>query len=236
MKRLTYCLLLLLAPTLAYPAAAQIESVDLLIIGGGASGTTAGVQAARMGVKTLIVEETVWLGGMLTSAGVSAIDGNHQLPSGLWAEFRQKLYDYYGGPKAVETGWVSNTLFEPSVGNKVLKELAGREKNLTVWYGTSWQEIKKVEGGWMVTVQSGKKKRPVKTKLLLDATELGDVLAAAGAKYRIGMDSRHDTGEEFAPKKANDIIQDLTYVVILKDYVRPAAEWQIHDQLAQVRQ
>jgi hypothetical protein len=36
------------------------------------------------------------------------------------------------------------------------------------------------------------------------------------------MDSRHDTGEEFAPEKANDIIQDLTYVVILKDYGRGA--------------
>uniref|UniRef100_UPI003D7F6652 FAD-dependent oxidoreductase n=1 Tax=Pedobacter sp. TaxID=1411316 RepID=UPI003D7F6652 len=87
--------------------------VDLLIIGGGASGTTAGIQASRMGVNTLIIEETGWLGGMLTSAGVSAIDGNHQMPSGIWGEFREKLYQYYGGPNAVETGWVSNTLFEP---------------------------------------------------------------------------------------------------------------------------
>ena len=51
------------------------DSVDVLIIGGGASGVTAGIQSARMGVETLIVEETEWLGGMLTSAGVSAVDG-----------------------------------------------------------------------------------------------------------------------------------------------------------------
>ncbi len=222
MHRLIPYLILLLSGTLVFPSVVRTHPVDLLIIGGGASGTTAGVQAARMGVKTLIVEETVWLGGMLTSAGVSAIDGNHQLPSGLWAEFRQKLYDHYGGPKAVETGWVSNTLFEPSVGDKVLKELAGREKNLTVWYSTAWQEVKKVDGGWLVTVQSGKKKREIRAKLLLDATELGDVLAAAGARYRIGMDSRLDTGEEFAPEKANDIVQDLTYVVTLKDYGKGA--------------
>ena len=45
--------------------------VDVLIVGGGASGVTSGIQAARMGANTLILEETTWLGGMLTSAGVS---------------------------------------------------------------------------------------------------------------------------------------------------------------------
>ena len=77
----------------------------ILVVGGGASGVTAGLQASRLGVKTLIIEETDWLGGMLTSAGVSAVDGNHQLPSGLWGEFRQKINDYYGGRSKVETGW-----------------------------------------------------------------------------------------------------------------------------------
>jgi succinate dehydrogenase/fumarate reductase flavoprotein subunit len=57
------------------------QSYDLIVVGGGASGTAAGISAGRLGTKTLIIEPTPWLGGMLTSAGVSAIDGNHQLPS-----------------------------------------------------------------------------------------------------------------------------------------------------------
>ena len=67
---------------------ATVIKTDVLIIGGGASGTTAGIQSARQGVKTIITEESSWLGGMLTSAGVSAIDGNHKMPGGLWGEFR----------------------------------------------------------------------------------------------------------------------------------------------------
>lgn len=59
--------------------------VDVLVIGGGASGVSAGIQAARMGAKTAIVEESPWVGGMLTAAGVSAIDGNYNLPAGMWA-------------------------------------------------------------------------------------------------------------------------------------------------------
>ena len=40
----------------------------------------------------------------------------------------------------------------------------------------------------------------------------------SGTPYRIGMDARADTGEALAPAEANDIVQDLTFVAILKDY------------------
>jgi hypothetical protein len=53
---------------------------------------------------------------------------------------------------------------------------------------------------------------------VIDATELGDVAKACGVEYRIGMDSRSDTGESIAPEEASDVIQDLTYVAFLKDY------------------
>lgn len=59
----------------------------MLVVGGGASGVAAGIQSARLGVNTLIIEETPWLGGMLTSAGVSAVDGNYRLPAGIWGNF-----------------------------------------------------------------------------------------------------------------------------------------------------
>ena len=34
------------------------EQIDVLVVGGGASGTAAGIQAARMGVHTMVLEET----------------------------------------------------------------------------------------------------------------------------------------------------------------------------------
>ena len=40
------------------------DKVDVLIIGGGASGVTSGIQSARMGANTLILEESTWLGGL----------------------------------------------------------------------------------------------------------------------------------------------------------------------------
>lgn len=195
------------------------QQTDVIIIGGGASGTTAAVQAARLGVKVVVLEETVWLGGMLSSAGVSAIDGNHRLPSGLWGEFRQHLYDYYGGPGAVETGWVSNTLFEPSVGNQILKKMVAAEKNIQVYYETIWRNIQRIGKEWRVEVYpKNGRKFTLEGKVLIDATELGDVMATLNVPYYLGMDSQSLTKESFALEEANDIVQDLTYVVTLRDF------------------
>ena len=81
-----------------------ILNVDVLVVGGGTSGVAAGLQSARSGVNTLIVEETSWLGGMLTSAGVSAVDGNYNLPAGIWGEFQSRLIAYYGSRDSLKTG------------------------------------------------------------------------------------------------------------------------------------
>lgn len=207
-------LLTLLILALWWPVIAQ-SSADVVIIGGGASGTMAAVQAARMGVEVVVIEETPWLGGMLTAAGVSAIDGNHELPSGLWGEFRQKLYDHYGGPKAVATGWVSHCLFEPGVGVEKLAELTTGYPNLKVIHKASFKTLS-YSDQWEVSYQIGRKTKTITAKVVIDATELGDVSAMLGVPYAVGMDDR--SVDAFAPEVANSIIQDLTYVAILQDY------------------
>ncbi len=198
----------------------QKLDTDILVVGGGASGVCAAIQAARLGTQVILVEETPWLGGMLTAAGVSAIDGNHQLPSGLWGEFRQALYDYYGGPEAVATGWVSHTLFEPQVGNRILQAMVRAQKNITVYHGFAISQVLKRDNcvtGAVFTSPDGAELL-INTKITIEATEYGDVLPLAGCDYRIGREARSETGERFAPDSADDIIQDITYVAILKDY------------------
>lgn len=219
MRKLCWMSLAVMAFFFASCAKNKIQEVDVLVIGGGASGVTAGIQSARMGANTLIIEETPWLGGMLTSAGVSAIDGNYNLPAGLWGEFRQNLADYYGGLDSLKTGWVSNVLFEPSVGNKILHQMVSAEKQLRVWKKAELQTLKRDGEGWtaQVLLPDGKVK-PVCAKVVIDATELGDVAKLCGVRYDIGMESKHDTGEDIAPEAGNGIVQDLTYVAILKDY------------------
>ena len=193
---------------------------DVIVIGGGAGGTSAAIQSARNGAKTLLIEETDWLGGMLTSAGVSAVDGNYKLPSGFWGEFKDSLVSHYGSLEALKTGWVSNTLFEPRVGNQILKSIAKNENNLKILFSTEVNSVTKLDfhktEHYNFNVKSSKGN--FSSKVLIDATELGDVLPMIDEDYDLGMDSREMYGEDIAPEKNNDIIQDLTFVMILKNY------------------
>jgi len=198
----------------------QHLETEILIVGGGTSGVCAAIQAARLGVKTVLVEETVWLGGMLTAAGVSAVDGNHHLPSGLWGEFRRSLYDYYGAPEAVATGWVSKTLFEPHVGAAIFKNMVQIEPTISVFYGYWFIKVLKDQDRILGAVfnNDNGESLVVHAQITVDATEYGDVMAGACCEYRIGRESKYETGEPQAPEESDAIIQDLTYVAILKDF------------------
>lgn len=201
--------------------AQQVFKTDVLVVGASASGIAAGIQSARMGAQTLIAEPSTWLGGMITAAGVCAFDGNHQLPSGIFGEFRSALYKVYGGPNKVSTGWVSNTLFEPHVGDSIFKSMAAATKNLSVKYQLQFVktivESGGIKGAEFTQTRTGEIIR-IYAKQVVDATELGDVLASAGVPYDLGMESNEITKENVHKGPSNNIVQDITYVAILKDY------------------
>lgn len=208
---------------------AQYIQTSVLIVGGGASGVTAGIQSARLGVKTIIIEESPWLGGVLTAAAVSTIEHNTELHSGIWGEFKDSLRTRYGGLLGLKTGWASNTHFEPQVGADILKNMVAKESSLRVFTESKFLTIKRinpvkdvvpnVEGGWSVQVKDKKGKTiTIDTRILIDATELGDVTKAVGARYRIGTDNPKESGEEDFAVSKTPIVQNMTYVAILKDY------------------
>ncbi|MBR4596026.1 MAG: FAD-dependent oxidoreductase [Bacteroidales bacterium] len=175
--------------------AACTPKYDLVVVGGGTGGTAAAIEAARGGAKVLVVEESPWLGGMLTSAGVSAIDGNYKLRGGLFGEFTDSLAARYGGYEALKSGWVSNILFNPAVGADIFSNMA-REAGVEVRFGTTVTDI---SGHWRLTLSDGSK---VKARILADGTELGDIALEVGV-------------EELQDRVS---LQDMTYAATVKWY------------------
>jgi hypothetical protein len=90
-----------------------------------------------------------------------------------------------------------------------------------VWNGFEFVDARRTGKGWSVRFEgAGGEIRTVEARVMIDATELGDVAKACGVGYDLGMESREATGEDIAPGQANRIIQDLTWVMTLKDYHR----------------
>jgi hypothetical protein len=194
------------------------DDCQVAVVGGGSGGFAAAVQSARNGVKTCLIEETDWLGGMLTSAGVSAIDGHPETASGIFKEIREKIIHHYyvrGEIEQMRLCKVSTLCFEPSIGNKVMLDLAKNTNNLTVYLDS---KVKKVyrEGNKILGVQfiqNNRKNFIAAAKVTIDATEFGDLMYVADIPFDLGIDP--ESTEPLA-LEAENCVQPLTYVAILK--------------------
>jgi hypothetical protein len=198
----------------------QTYTADVLVVGGGTGGTAAAIQAARRGAKTMIVSEFSWLGGMLTSAGVSAPDGNELIAfqTGLWGAFLQELR--HRQPGGLDNSWVSFFSYDPRVGAEIFADWVKELPNLHWISGQVPLEVLR-QGNCITGVRFAD--FTVEAKVILDGTELGDLLALADIPYRWGWELRSHWDEPSAPATHNTItekypVQSPTWVVIMQDF------------------
>ena len=79
-----------------------------------------------------------------------------------------------------------------------------QESKLQVFKSTSLLNIKKYNDEWIATLEEKNgKKVQVNAKIVIDATELGDIAKLCGVGYDIGMESKYITNEDVAPDSAN---------------------------------
>lgn len=199
----------------------EVVKCDVVVVGGGAGGIAAAISSAREGANTCLVEETDWLGGMLTSAGVSAIDGREDTPSGIFREIIDRIEDFYSSDsEQIHNCNVSWLCFEPSVGNMVIKGMVADEKNLRIFYNSKvnkvYRDSNKIKG--VSFTEKGGKEYIVEAKVTVDATEFGDLMYLADIPYDLGSDKN---SQESLAESAEQCIQPLTYVAILKKQSEP---------------
>ncbi len=198
----------------------QTYTADVLVVGGGTGGTVAAICAARRGVKTILVSEEPWLGGMLTSAGVSAPDGNEleAFQTGLWGEFLQELR--HRQPGGLDNSWVSFFSYDPRIGAEIFAAWVQELPNLHWISGQIPLEVL-CQGSCVTGVRFTD--FTVTAKITLDGTELGELLALGQIPFRWGWELQSQWGELSAPLHFNSLteeysVQAPTLVVIMQDY------------------
>ncbi|MEZ0299583.1 MAG: FAD-dependent oxidoreductase [Candidatus Methylacidiphilales bacterium] len=179
------------------------EGYDIVVAGGGPGGCGAAIAAGRRGEKVLLLEATGCLGGMGTSAMVSAwsdlADGERMLAGGLMGEIVETMYErgYYKPGidpihwrQKLHSGFGYNTeglkllLDELCLAAHVELRFFTRVIDVEVNAGT-----KKVQG---VVLHNIEGYRFVKARTFIDATGDAVLSALCGAAYRqAGRDTEH---------------------------------------------
>lgn len=166
-----------------------IREVDVLVVGGGPAGTAAGLSAARMGAKTLVVEQFNCLGGIATAGGHA-----HICLYSDWGNTRRIVggIPFETATRTVEAGFGAhdggNLDFEIE-GMKLLLDRMAEEAKLEILYHTFFSDVV-IEGGEIkaAILQNKDGRTAVAAKMVIDCTGDGDVAARAGCEY--------DQGEE----------------------------------------
>ena len=203
-----------------------IQSYDIVVYGGTSSGITAAIQSSRLGKKVLLIEPGHRIGG-LTTGGLGQTDiGNKQAIGGISREFYQNIKRYYqkqeswrwqkreiyrdGGQTTSDSNEDSMWTFEPSAALKVFKDMISKENNITLIYSERLNRksgVKKT-GGKILSIQmeSG---QIYKSKIFIDATYEGDLMATAGVSYTVGREANSYYGESLNGVQANNVSLSL---------------------------
>ncbi len=218
---------------------------DIAVIGGSLGGLRAALSALRRGRTVALTEETDWVGGQMTNQGVPPDEHWLIEQQGCTASYRahrEKIRAHYRALPHFKqeikqrewfdpgSSWVSRITHEPQISMDIFREemqpyiANGQLTLLTETKPVSAQ----VEGDLIhtVTVQpvNGGEGIVIAARQFLDGTDCGDLLPLVGAEYRVGAESRAQTGEPSAPKTAcPQDMQPVTWVFALEmvDELRP---------------
>jgi len=165
-----------------------MERYDIVVYGGTSAGIMAAVQAARMGMRVVVIEPGVRIGG-LTASGLGATDaGDPAAIGGLARQFYERVGRYYGREGLV---W----RFEPKAALDVFQSYAAEHRipvrcreRLDLAAGVR-RNGTRIEA---IRTESG---RTYAGSVFIDATYEGDLMAAAGVSHVIGREANAEFGE-----------------------------------------
>jgi hypothetical protein len=188
---------------------------DVLVVGGGPSGTAAAVAAARMGAEVVLLERYNHLGGLSTGGLVIWIDrmtdwSGHPVIRGFAEEIMDRLPpDAVAGPAREQWGskdaaaaahWAQRTAafhgivtWSPTVDPERLKlasqEIVLEQKVRLLFH--SWVALPLMDAGRVrgALFESKAGRQAVRAKVVVDATGDGDLFARAGAAYESDIEA-----------------------------------------------
>lgn len=166
---------------------------DVLVVGGGAAGTSAAVTAARTGARVALVDRWPMLGGLATLGGVNTWHTSNleeEYGFGLTQELIERLQAYDGVDRHPNFPRVHGTYsVSPYLLQVVYDDLMREHRVRTLCYTPCVDAI--VDEGSIRGVVVGTKQglRTIRAARFVDATGSGDVGSFAGCPTVVGRES-----------------------------------------------
>ena len=214
-----------LLPQAALQAAEfETRTPDLVVYGATPAGIAATLAAAELGKRVWLVEPTDRIGGMVTH-GLSHSDfHSFEAINGPFLRFSQRVLRHYRDTYGENSDQVRDcwrgTHGEPSVNLRIFEAMLAEWPAITVLTNHRLGRVA-VESDSIRAVtfdHLGETTIQLKPKVVIDASYEGDLMAAAGVRYRVGREGRSEYGESLAPQTADDQLQGYNFRLCMTQY------------------
>ena len=173
--------------------------------GGTPGGIAAAITAARLGRTVTLVCYHRHLGGMAASGlGRSDVETREAI-GGLFREFVDNIYRYYVRTYGEDSENVrmcqKGYCYEPSVAEGIFDAMVGTEPRVRVLRNHRLEEVLRAGNrvtGIRVRDRDTQAITELRGSIFIDASYEGDLAAYAGARYRVGRESRAEFNERHA--------------------------------------
>ncbi|MBM7566011.1 FAD-dependent oxidoreductase [Paenibacillus sacheonensis] len=180
---------------------------EIIVYGATPGGIGAAIAAARRGRRTLLLEPSPYIGGMMTS-GLGRTDIEWFEASGaIYREFASLVEAHYeqtyGTASAEAAACNRGMFFEPSIARATLEGMMEKERLLTVVRRAELLSAATSEGRLTeirIQVEDGSwaGEHALAADVFVDGTYEGDLAASAGVPFEVGRESRNEWNEEYA--------------------------------------
>ena len=176
------------------------KEYDVIVAGGGMSGTCAAIAAARNDMSVLLIDQNGYLGGTLTANGVGPMmtffAGEKQVIQGIGEEIVKRLKErgYSPGHVYDSTHYISYVTPFSAEGLKIVLDEMAIDSNVTLLYHTYIIGINK-NGNTIKSIDIVNKDgiSTINAKIFIDATGDGDLAVEAGIPFTLGRESDNAT-------------------------------------------
>ena len=184
-----------------------MDDYDIVVVGGGPAGIGAAFSAAKLGLKTAILERHFMLGGnwtngyVLSILGMYTYDGKEKIVGGIADEVVKWLEDYRG-----TAGKVGNFVpFRPDE-MKLALDAISKNYGISVYFGSLVSSVAVKNNTIDNVIILGKNgKVTISGKMFIDSSGDADLAFHAGAKTMSGMESNGMHQEATLPFRIGNI-------------------------------
>ncbi len=196
-----------------------MNKYDVIIVGGGTAGVSCAWNSAKLGMKTLIIEQNSFLGGSITSSLVipAMKTSENAINTNFYSKLYEKLEDLGGAITYIDSnkGW-----FNPEL-TKIALDILMKEVGVDVLFETNVTEIYKIKNKklsvYIETIDINNTYLedrglllPIETKYLVDATGDAKICEKLNSKFL------ENSEENFQPMNLRFIMSGINTEVFSK--------------------